>query len=66
MRRLLSALFVTLGISLALAIVLFSPDQFQRFGRSLAAATLSWSNILFWTESGYFDVDAHLKPLLHS
>ena len=66
MRRLLPALFVTLGISLALAMALFSPEQFQRFGRSMAAATLSGSNILFWTESGYFDVDAHLKPLLHT
>ena len=66
MRRLLPALFATLGISLALAIALFSPEQFQRFGRSLVAATLSCSNILFWTESGYFDVDAHMKPLLHT
>ena len=66
MRRLFPALSATLAISLGLAVALFSPEQFQRFGRSLAAAALSVSNILFWTESGYFDVDSHLKPLLHT
>ena len=66
MRRLFPALFATLVISLVFAIALFSPEQFQRFGLSLAAAAFSGSNILFWTESGYFDVDAHLKPLLHT
>jgi peptidoglycan/LPS O-acetylase OafA/YrhL len=66
MRRLLPALFTTLAGSLAAAVALFSPEQFQRFGRSLAAAVFSGSNILFWTESGYFDVDSHLKPLLHT
>jgi peptidoglycan/LPS O-acetylase OafA/YrhL len=66
MRRLFPALSVTLIGSLALAIALFSPEQFQRFGRSLAAAAISASNILFWRESGYFDVDSHLKPLLHT
>jgi peptidoglycan/LPS O-acetylase OafA/YrhL len=66
MRRLLPSLFVTLGASLLAAIALLSPEQFQRFGRSLAAAVFSCSNVLFWTESGYFDVDARLKPLLHT
>jgi peptidoglycan/LPS O-acetylase OafA/YrhL len=66
MRRLFPALSATLVVSLGLAIALFSPEQFQRFGRSLAAAALSVSNVLFWTESGYFDVDSHLKPLLHT
>jgi peptidoglycan/LPS O-acetylase OafA/YrhL len=50
-RRLFPALSVTLAVSLILAIALFSPEQFQRFGRSLAAAAVSASNILFWTEA---------------
>lgn len=66
MRRLFPALFVTLMASLGLAMALFSPEQFQRFGRSLTAAAVSASNVLFWTESGYFDVDSHMKPLLHT
>jgi len=66
MRRLFPALLATLVVSLVFAIVLFSPERFQEFGRSFAAAALSVSNILFWTESGYFDADSHLKPLLHT
>lgn len=66
MRRLFPALLATLACSLVCAIVLFSPEQFQAFGKSLAAAIFSVSNILFWSESGYFDADSHLKPLLHT
>ncbi len=65
-RRLFPALLVTLTISLALAIALFPPEQFQGFGRSLSAAVFSVSNIFFWTGSGYFDVNSHAKPLLHT
>ncbi|RLA49202.1 MAG: hypothetical protein DRQ97_01665 [Gammaproteobacteria bacterium] len=66
MRRLFPALAVTFLASLILATALFSPERFQAFGRSLSAAVFSVSNILFWTESGYFDADSHLKPLLHT
>ncbi len=65
-RRLLPALAVTLAASLLCAVALFSPAQFQSYGRSLAAAVFSVSNIQFWLESGYFDADSHLKPLLHT
>lgn len=66
LRRLLPAFAVTLLFCLLAAAVLFSPDQFRRFGKSLAAAAFSFSNIHFWTESGYFDVASRLKPLLHT
>src|SRR5690606_32105998 len=32
----------------------------------LMATSLFVSNILFWTESGYFDTSGDLKPLLHT
>ena len=66
MRRLFPAMAVTFAASFALAILLLSPDRLQAFGRSLSAAVFSVSNILFWSESGYFDDSAHLKPLLHT
>lgn len=66
MRRLLPALAVTLGTSLLLAFILFSPERFAAFGRSLGAAVFSVSNFVFWSESGYFDAAAKLKPLLHT
>ena len=65
-RRFFPALAATLVFSLIFAVVLFSPQQFQSYGRSLAAAVFSVSNIQFWLESGYFDADSHLKPLLHT
>ncbi len=65
-RRLFPALILTLAASLVCATLLFSPEQFEDFGRSLAAAAFSVSNILFWQESGYFDPHAHLRPLLHT
>jgi len=65
-RRLFPALVVTLVSSLVFAVVLFSPEQLQNYGRSLAAAVFSVSNFLFWQESGYFDPHTHLRPLLHT
>lgn len=66
MRRLIPALLATLVGSLLCAAILYSPEQLSAFGKSLSSAILSVSNILFWTESGYFDADSHLKPLLHT
>jgi len=66
LRRLFPALAVTLILCLPLALALFSPVQLQDFGRALAAAVFSVSNILFWQESGYFDPMTHMRPLLHT
>ena len=38
----------------------------EDFSQSLIAVSTFSSNILFWRESGYFDADAELKPLLHT
>lgn len=65
-RRLFPALAFTLVFSLLGAILLLSPPQLQSYGKSLAAAVLSVSNIQFWLESGYFDASSELKPLLHT
>ncbi|MEQ8822876.1 MAG: acyltransferase family protein [Filomicrobium sp.] len=65
-RRLAPALLVVLGFSAIFAIVLLTPEHLYHFGRSLAASALSVSNVLFWTEAGYFDADSHTKPLLHT
>ena len=49
-----------------LATFVLLPNPFKDFGQSLIATTFFSSNILFWAESGYFDLDAHAKPLLHT
>ena len=64
-RRLFPALFVTLVGSFVAAYVLLSPALLERFGGALLHAILSLSNVYFWAEGGYFDVEAHYKPLLH-
>lgn len=64
--RILPALLVVSVVTLIMAIVLFSPQDFMNFGRSLAASSISASNIFFWSESGYFDTSSHIKPLLHT
>jgi len=66
LRRLGPALLVTLFASAIAATFLFTPDYFQSFGESLVSAVLSVSNFYFWSESGYFDIQSRLKPLLHT
>ncbi len=65
-RRLFPALLFTLLCSLVAAAFIFPPEEMTRFGTSMAASVFSVSNILFWSEHGYFDVSSHLKPLLHT
>ncbi|MER8628401.1 acyltransferase [Mesorhizobium opportunistum] len=65
-RRLLPAFFTTLSLSCVAAFLLFTPQHLETFGKSLAAAVLGVSNIFFWRESGYFDLAARMKPLLHT
>src|SRR6266699_2075640 len=55
-RRIYPALLATLAGSLFAGAVLFSPARLKELGVSIAAATLSVSNILFWSQQGYFDV----------
>ena len=64
-RRLAPALLATIAITLLIGVLLFSPDALIRLASSSIASVLSLANIRFWMVSGYFDVDASLKPLLH-
>ena len=43
-----------------------SPKQFIDFSQSIASLSIFSSNYLFWRESGYFDLSAETKPLLHT
>ena len=65
-RRILPALFVVMAACVPFAYSLLSLDDLKDFAQSLAAISLFASNILFWAESGYFDTQAELKPLLHT
>jgi peptidoglycan/LPS O-acetylase OafA/YrhL len=64
-RRLFPSLFFTLCLCFIFAFLLFGPQDFQRFGGALIGSASGLSNFYFWSESGYFDVSADTKPLLH-
>jgi len=64
-RRIFPALGLVLGSCLVFGTALLFPKAAAELGSHTAAGALFVSNILLWTESGYFDGDAALKPLLH-
>lgn len=65
-RRIVPALTVVLAFSLALGAVLFAPPALVRLSKSAIASLLFSSNVLFYSEWGYFDSPAKFKPLLHT
>ena len=64
-RRIFPALLVVLLAVLLGAAILFQPDELQEIKREIIASGLFVPNILLWHDTGYFDTDAKLKPLLH-
>lgn len=41
------------------------PNEFEQLGKHISGGAGFVSNIVLWSESGYFDNAAELKPLLH-
>lgn len=64
-RRLFPSLITLLLISLVLGWFALLPIEYQSLGKHMAAGTLFIQNFVFWKESGYFDVEAIRKPMLH-
>lgn len=65
-RRIFPALFAMIAVTAPVAAVVLLPSDLARFGASVAATTVFASNVLFWSEAGYFQTDSELKPLLHT
>lgn len=65
-KRLYPALIVTLFLSFLAAFFLMSAQDLQKFGGSVVSSMLGLSNFYFWSQSGYFDIAAILKPALHT
>lgn len=65
-RRILPALYCVLAAVLLFGLLLLLPLELLGLSKSVLATTLFSSNFLFWRQSGYFDVSAELKPLLHT
>ncbi|NHQ74693.1 acyltransferase [Roseovarius gahaiensis] len=65
-RRILPALFFVVLCCLPVAWFTLFPTDMKDFAQSLIAVATFSSNFLFWSESGYFDTAAEIKPLLHT
>ncbi|MFK7828304.1 MAG: acyltransferase family protein [Congregibacter sp.] len=64
-RRLFPALILVLGAVLIFGYVCLFPDELMSVSRHTMGGAAFVANFVFYTESGYFDVDAIEKPLLH-
>lgn len=65
-RRILPALFFVIMSCLPFAWFYLDPFALKEFGQSLFATSLFSSNVYFFLKTGYFNVAADLKPLLHT
>ena len=65
-RRIFPALLAVLLATSVAALLTMWPGELVSFSKSLLAATFSYSNLLFWSQTGYFDGAAATKPLLHT
>ena len=65
-RRLLPAASATVIATLVAGLVVLPVYRLRDLGLSALSASTSWSNVLFWTQSGYWDAEALTKPLLHT
>jgi peptidoglycan/LPS O-acetylase OafA/YrhL len=65
-RRILPALFFVMIVCIPIAWLWLMPSDMKAFSESLIAVSLFTSNILFWSETGYFATAAEFKPLLHT
>jgi len=64
-RRLFPALIVVLIATLAAGFWILLPSQTASLAKNTMASAFFGANLMLWSETGYFDIDAKLKPLLH-
>lgn len=65
-RRIMPALLAVVAAVLVGAAVIYLPADFNLVPRSALASLGFVSNVLFFTETGYFQGGAETKPLLHT
>ena len=64
-RRIFPALALVLATCLIFGWFALLPNEYMELGKQVVAGSGFAANILFWRQSGYFDVATELKPLLH-
>lgn len=64
-RRIFPSLIVILFFAFFLGWLVLLPDEFILLGKYVAGGSIFIDNFLAWSNAGYFDKNAELKPLLH-
>jgi peptidoglycan/LPS O-acetylase OafA/YrhL len=64
-RRIFPALLMVLAAVGIVGWLRLMPDEFEALGRQIFGGAAFVANFVLWLQSGYFDVQADQKPLLH-
>jgi peptidoglycan/LPS O-acetylase OafA/YrhL len=64
-KRIFPALILVLVFCHVVGWFLLSPGEYSQLGKHILGGASFSSNLIFWSESGYFDASADTKPLLH-
>ena len=64
-RRILPTLLAVLVSTLLIGACILTGPEFESLAIHTIAGAVSASNLLLWSEVGYFDTSAAIKPLLH-
>ena len=64
-KRIFPALILVLVASYTFGWFALFADEYKQLGKHIAAGAGFVSNIVLWSEAGYFDNSAETKPLLH-
>ena len=64
-RRIFPALIVVLVSCYSFSWLTLLADEYSQLGKHIAAGAGFVANLVLWNESGYFNVAAEAKPLLH-
>jgi len=63
--RIFPALFIVLAATYIVGWFTLTQGDYSALGKHIAGGSFFISNLLLWSESGYFDTSSQLKPLLH-
>jgi peptidoglycan/LPS O-acetylase OafA/YrhL len=64
-KRIFPSLFVILSVCYTFGWFVLIDSEYRQLGKQIFCGASFVSNIEFWSEAGYFDKLAELKPLLH-
>ncbi len=64
-KRIFPSLIVVLTFALVAGWYILLENEYELLGKHIAAGSIYISNFVLQNESGYFDIDSELKPLLH-